>query len=63
MEIKSRPTYASMLRNIIYRNARIAKLRIILAVSPVSLLCHGGFLEIDNYTYNYTKPLLIICLI
>src|SRR5919201_1058892 len=63
MEIKSRPTYTSMLRNIIYRNARMAKLRIILAVSPVSLLCHGGFLEIDNYTYNYIKPLLIICLI
>ena len=40
METKSRPTYARTLRNTIYKNARMPKLTIIRAVSPVSCLCH-----------------------
>jgi hypothetical protein len=50
IEIKSRPTYTSILRNIRYRNDNIAKLRIILAVRPLSRLCHDGVLEIDKFT-------------
>jgi hypothetical protein len=40
MVTKSRPTYTSALRNTIYKNARMPKLTIIRAVSPVSCLCH-----------------------
>ncbi|HYY65901.1 MAG TPA: hypothetical protein VE622_02095, partial [Nitrososphaeraceae archaeon] len=50
--IKPRPIYASTLRNIKYKIVRIAKLRIILAVRPLSRLCHEGVLEIDNLTNN-----------
>jgi hypothetical protein len=41
------PRYARTLKKIRYSSVRIAKLKIILIVRPVSLFCHAG-LEMED---------------
>jgi hypothetical protein len=47
MGINPIPRYASTLKKIRYNSVRIAKLKTILMVRPVSLFCQAGF-EIDD---------------